>query len=55
MIEWLQLADSQKKEILNQFGAETGLPVNAIEKDWWVTLVLKACYESPFGKNLAFK
>lgn len=55
MVEWLQLRDEQKKDTLNQVGAITGLPVNTIEKDWWVTLTLKACFQSPYAKNLVFK
>ncbi len=33
MVEWLLLKENQKKDILNQVGAMTALPVNAIEKD----------------------
>lgn len=52
MVEWLQLRDEQKKDILNQVGAITGPPVNTIEKDWWVTLTLKACFQSTPHFNL---
>jgi len=33
MIEWLALADTQKREVLNLASRQTGLPIFAIEKD----------------------
>jgi hypothetical protein len=55
MIEWLQLTDGQKKSVLDEVSNTTGLPVSAIEKDWWVTLTLQACFLSPYKDNLVFK
>jgi len=34
MIEWLQLTNDQKREVLNETSGSTGLATNAIEKDW---------------------
>lgn len=55
MIEWLKLTDERKRQILNQANEATGLPVHAIEKDWWVTLALQAIFSSKWKDNLVFK
>ncbi len=50
-----KLSISRKKEIFNQVGNQTGLPESAIEKDWWVTLVLKTIFELPYSRHIVFK
>src|SRR5690348_1364504 len=55
MIEWLKLTDERKRQILNQQNEATGLPVHAIEKDWWVTLALRAIFSTKWKDNLVFK
>lgn len=55
MIEWLKLTDERKRQILNQANEATGLPVHAIEKDWWVTLALHAIFSTKWKDNLVFK
>lgn len=53
--EWLKLSNEKRIEILNQVSAITGLPSIAIEKDWWVTLTLKASFELSCSPHLVFK
>jgi hypothetical protein len=55
MIGWLKLTDERKRQILNQANAATGRPVHAIEKDWWVTLILQALFSTKWKDNLVFK
>lgn len=55
MTEWLKLSDTDRRLSLNQASAKSGLPVKAIEKDWWVTLVLKSIFESKFSPYVLFK
>lgn len=52
---WLTLLKERRIEILNQATEFTGLPVEAIEKDWWVTLALNACFSLPYSDNIIFK
>lgn len=52
---WLKLSKEKRIEILNQANKETGLPVDAIEKDWWVTLALNACFSLEYSNHLIFK
>ena len=55
MTGWLELSDQQRKITLEQASLESGLKAEAIEKDWWVTLVLKALFEGKFKNYLTFK
>lgn len=41
---WLTLPHERRIDLLNQVTEFTGLPAVAIEKDWWVTLALDACF-----------
>ena len=54
-MEWLKLGDTRKKTIFTQVANNMGIPPYAVEKDWWVTLALKAIFELPIGNNLVFK
>jgi len=54
-MEWLQLSDDDRKRIIDQISIQTGLLPQAIEKDWWVTMVLKALFSMPFANHLSFK
>ncbi|WP_127131194.1 nucleotidyl transferase AbiEii/AbiGii toxin family protein [Pseudoflavitalea rhizosphaerae] len=55
MQKWLNLPPERKIEIINQVNAQTGFSVEAIEKDWWVTLALKAVFATQWSENLVFK
>jgi len=52
---WLTLSKERRIEILNQTTDRTGLPAVAIEKDWWVTLCLKASFSLPYSEHIIFK
>ena len=55
MTEWLQLSDEDRLISLQQANIKSGISAKVIEKDWWVTLVLKASFESEFAAHLSFK
>jgi hypothetical protein len=55
MKKFLDLPEARRKEIFEQTSERTGLPPSAIEKDWWVTLVLKTIFTLPFSKHIVFK
>ncbi|KAA2245065.1 nucleotidyl transferase AbiEii/AbiGii toxin family protein [Chitinophaga agrisoli] len=55
MTEWLQQTDERRIEIINQVNIKTGISVKAIEKDWWVTLAIKAIFSFSWAENLVFK
>lgn len=41
--------------VLSQAANRTGLPVQAVEKDLWVTVVLQQVFSLPVAKHLVFK
>src|SRR5665213_3169981 len=55
MTGWLQLTDDQRRNSLTQAQRRTGIGVKALEKDWWVTLVLKALFQSAYSNQMVFK
>lgn len=52
---WLQLPEQDKKEILTQTAVQKGLPVYAIEKDWWVVQALSAIFSMEYAQAFIFK
>lgn len=55
MIGWLSLTDVQRRASLEQASVRSGIMAKAIEKDWWVTLSLKALFQTEFAKFCIFK
>ncbi|WP_316831818.1 nucleotidyl transferase AbiEii/AbiGii toxin family protein [Pedobacter aquatilis] len=55
MTQWLKLTDEQRIITLNQASNESGIIAKSIEKDWWVTLALKALFQTPYADFLIFK
>lgn len=52
---FLQLPENEKIELINQMREESNLPQVIIEKDLWVTAVLRALFALPYAENLSFK
>lgn len=52
---FLQLTDNEKIDLINQLHQEKNLPQVVIEKDMWVTAVLRALFALPYAQNLSFK
>jgi len=55
MSNWLSLSKDQQLNLFNQIGDVTGLPPYAIEKDAWVTLVLRMLFASKLHDHIVFK
>ena len=55
MKQWFNLSDNNKRDIFNQVSISNGLPAFAIEKDWWVTNVLRIVFSLPVSEHLIFK
>ena len=55
MIQWLALTPEQRKRVIISVATRSGLPEKAVEKDWWVTMTLKALFTGPSGERLLFK
>jgi predicted nucleotidyltransferase component of viral defense system len=54
-MNWLKLSLEERKKIIDQISIQIRLLPQSIEKDWWVTMVLKALFSMPFAHYLSFK
>ncbi|MFA6843539.1 MAG: nucleotidyl transferase AbiEii/AbiGii toxin family protein [Bacilli bacterium] len=55
MNNFFDLKKEQKQLIITQISNKMGLPVQAIEKDLWVTVILQLVFTLPFADKLIFK
>lgn len=54
-MNWIDLSHSEKFRVLDTLKVRTKLDVFSIEKDWWVTMVLRALFASEFAEHFSFK
>lgn len=52
---WVDLSIEERQTILANVAEEKGIDDNAVEKDYWVSMALKAIFSSPFSKGIVFK
>lgn len=52
---WINLGLDERKVLIQQTAEKEGIPDLAVEKDWWVTIVLKALFSCSCNKHLLFK
>ena len=55
MNEFLKLSDKDRTNILTQASIKKNLSLRAIEKDWWVTMTLRALFECQCFNHIVFK
>ena len=55
MNDYFHLSPQQQRMVLTQAAGKTGLPVQAVEKDLWVTIVLQMVFTLPIADKLVFK
>lgn len=55
MNNWLTLTKEEQIEVFTQVGVKTNLPPQAVEKDAWVTLMLRMIFTSDLANHLIFK
>lgn len=55
MNNWLTLSKEEQVELFTQIGVRTNLPPQAIEKDAWVTLILRMIFTSELAERFIFK
>ncbi|SJL26880.1 hypothetical protein PGIN_84-3_00417 [Porphyromonas gingivalis] len=54
-MKYIDLSKIEQQEVVQRVQAETGLNRQIIEKDWWVTSVLRALFALPYANHLFFK
>jgi predicted nucleotidyltransferase component of viral defense system len=55
MNNWQSLSAERQRVIIGNIASQTGYSPHAIEKDWWVTMVLKALFQTSCADYLVFK
>lgn len=55
MKHWQHNSSVEQQQILDITSSQTGLPRLAVEKDWWVTMVLKALSITQYAHLMSFK
>ena len=55
MNSYFKLNTEQQRTVITQTAAKVNLPLQAIEKDLWVTTILQLLFSLPISKNLVFK
>ena len=55
MIEFLNFTEQQRQSLIGTIDYTEGIPQNAVEKDWWVTLTLKALFTGKYSEHIIFK
>lgn len=55
MNKWLNIDKGRRRSIIENISNQTGLSPQSIEKDWWVTIILKALFSMSFAEHLSFK
>lgn len=55
MTVWTKLPIDERKTILSNVAEEKGIVENAVEKDYWVSMVLRGIFTLPYGDSMVFK
>ncbi|SFL07730.1 Nucleotidyl transferase AbiEii toxin, Type IV TA system [Porphyromonadaceae bacterium KH3CP3RA] len=54
-MKYIDLSKKDQQEIIQRVQAENGLNGQIIEKDWWVSTVLRALFSLPYSEHCSFK
>ena len=54
-MKFIDIPEESQRQAINTVALNSGLPPSSIEKDWWVTQVLKALHSLPYSEHIAFK
>ncbi len=55
MRKWTDNSKLERMAMLQQTREKFGININAIEKDWWVSVILKALFSCECREHLSFK
>lgn len=54
-MKYTDLSADEQREVIQRVQAENRLQLQIIEKDWWVTAVLRALFSLPYSEHISFK
>lgn len=52
---YTDLSEGQQLTMLTQVGEHLNQDLQTIEKDWWVTQVLRVLFSLPYAEHMSFK
>lgn len=55
MVAWTRLSIEERQTILANIAEDKGIVENAVEKDYWVSMVLRSVFSLPYSDSLVFK
>lgn len=55
MTDWLKITEDQRRASISEVEYITGIQTKTIEKDWWVTLTLRALFQGTYAEHIVFK
>ena len=55
MSKWIDLDEAERRVILQTVSDAKGIEPESVEKDWWVSMVLKAVFKMSIAKYAFFK
>ena len=55
MSKWIESDLNERRLMLQEVAKARHISQKSVEKDWWVTMVLKALFKTPFAPYLLFK
>lgn len=53
--KFITLPEQSRRNAFIEAAARKALPAVAVEKDWWITAVLRALFSLSYAENLSFK
>ena len=54
-MKYTDLSADEQREVIQRVQAKNRLQLQIIEKDWWVTAVLRALFSLPYSEHISFK
>ena len=54
-MKFIDIPEDRQRQAISSAALKTGLLPSSIEKDWWVTQVLRALHTLPYSNHIAFK
>lgn len=54
-MKYTDLSADEQREVIQRVQAENRLQLQIIEKDWWVTAILRALFSLPYSEHISFK
>ena len=55
VMKFIELGKEEQRDIIRVLKQRTNMSEQVIEKDWWVSAVLRALFALPYAERMSFK